>query len=456
MPSLTAREAAGVVGGGELRGDPDARATAFVAHSRRCGPGTAFVAVRGGHDYVSEALGAGAPFVLVERAEVLPADASGVVVDDTVRALAELARWWRRRLDVRVIGITGSTGKTLTKDLIAAALSPRYRIHASPGSYNNEIGVPLVVLSSPEGTEVLVAELGARREGDIAALAEVVRPDVGVLTGVGVTHLGVFGSRWAIARTKAELLEALPASGTAVLPSGDDFLDLAVSATAARAVTVGPGGHVRFSAGLLDGRGRAEAVIDLGDRGVARVRSPVPGRAVLRNVAMALATAVELGVDPGQAAEALEGAPLSAWRLEVHAAGARVVVNDAYNANPTSTTAALRTLWELAGERPAWAVLGEMAELGPIAHREHVRIGRLARDLGITGVVVVGDGAAGVAEGYGPASRLVPDAEAAAELVLEEAPPDAVILVKASRVAGLERTAERLKDEPSESGVGGR
>lgn len=453
MPSLSAVEAARVCGG-EARGDARGAATGFVADSRECRPGTAFVAVRGGHDHVGAALEAGAPFAVVERPEALEAGAPGVLVTDTVVALADLARWWRSRLDARVVGITGSTGKTLTKDLVAAALSPRYRVHASPESYNNEIGVPLVVLGAPEDAEVLVAELGARREGDIAYLADVVRPEVGVLTGIGVTHLGVFGSREAIARTKAELLEALPGSGLAVLPAADDFLDLAVGATAARAVTVGPGGRIRFSAGSMDDEGRVEGAVDLAEGPVVRLRVPIPGRAILRNVALALAVADELGVDPESGAGAIEDAPVSSWRLEVHRAGARVVVNDAYNANPTSTAAALRTVRELAGDRPAWAVLGEMAELGSIAHREHVRIGRLARGLGFAGIVAVGEEAAAIAEGYGSASRQAAAAEEAAQLVLREAPEDAVVLVKASRVAGLERTADLLRTEASGRGVG--
>ncbi len=444
MPPLTAAEAARITGG-RLVGEPDAAARMLVGDSRTVVAGAGFVAIRGGHAFVGDAVTAGASFVVVEDPAVLPSGASGVVVPDVVRAMAALASHVRRHIDAMVVGITGSTGKTTTKDLLTAALGTQMRVHASPASYNNPIGVPLVVLNCPDDAEALVIEMGARRDGDIAELCRIARPSVGIVTGIGLTHLGVFGSRGAIARTKSELPASLPAEGVAVLPADDDFLDVLVASTAARVVTVGPGGHVRVLEVVLDERGHPTARVDVAGREVV-VRLAIPGRALVRNAAFALAAAHALGVDPAAAAEALATAPTSAWRMEVRRADGRTIVNDAYNANPTSTSAALRTVREVAGDRPAWAVLGEMAELGPAAPGEHERIGRLAAALGFARVVVVGEGAAGIVTGAGPLARPVPGPDDAARLVAVEAPGDAVVLVKASRAAGLERVAALLCD----------
>ena len=210
MPVLTAGEIAEICSG-RVVGDGAATASGLIADSREVVPGVGFAAVRRGHDFVAEALSKGASLAIVERREALPDTATGVVVADVVRALSTLATEVRSRLDVRVVGITGSTGKTLTKDFTAAALGARYRVHAAPRSFNTEVGVSLVVLSCPEDANVLVIEMGARHAGEIAELAAIARCEVGVVTGIGKTHLGEFGSREAIARTKAELPGSLPA-----------------------------------------------------------------------------------------------------------------------------------------------------------------------------------------------------------------------------------------------------
>lgn len=456
MPLLTAGEVADVCNGHLIEGDrpsatgPVARgrattATSFSADSRTIEPGSAFVAIRGGHGYVAEALAAGAPFAVVERAEALPPGAPGVVVQDSIAALGLLADHVRHVLGVRVVGITGSTGKTLTKDLTAAALRPRYRVHATPRSFNAEIGVPLTILSCPDDAEVAVVELGARRTGDIAALTRLVRPDIGIITEIGFTHLEIFESRDAIAETKAELVGALPTGGLALLPAGDDFLHVLVSATSARVRTVGPGGHVRVLSVRLDDEGCPDARVAIPADGVVAVHLPLPGRALVQNAAFALAVAAELGVEPADAAHGMAALQPSSWRLEVHRAGARTIVNDAYNASPTSTAAALRTVCELAGAREVWAILAEMAELGPAARAEHERVGRLAAALGVARVIAVGEGAEGIAAGAGARAQTVPSSREAAETVAGEAPEDAVILVKGSRVAGLERVADTLQ-----------
>jgi UDP-N-acetylmuramoyl-tripeptide--D-alanyl-D-alanine ligase len=449
---LNAAEVARICGG-RVRGDGALAARGFGADSRTLDRDEAFFAVRTGHDHVAEALGSGAAFAIVERPDALPLGATGVIVPDVVAAMGRLAADVRRRLDVRVVAITGSMGKTITKDLTAAALGVGLRVHAAPRSFNTDVTVPLVVLACPPDADVLVAELGARHPGEIADLCGIVRPDIGVLTGIGVTHLETFGSREAIARTKAELAASLPGNGLLVMPSTDDYLALLASVTDARLAAVGPGSNTRaVQVGMsADGRPVVRAVVD--GREVT-FRLGLPARALVRNALLALRVASELGVDAREAALALAGAATGAWRMEVREAGRRTIVNDAYNANPTSTAAALRAARDLASDRPAWAVLGEMAELGPIAAAEHLRIGRLARALRYDRVIAVGQRAAAIAEGAGAIGSRAADGDEAAALVWAEAPSDAVVLVKGSRVAGLEQVADRLTSNVSRAGGG--
>jgi UDP-N-acetylmuramoyl-tripeptide--D-alanyl-D-alanine ligase len=421
----------------------------MFADSRAPVAGAAFAAVRGaradGHSFVEQVLSAGAPFVVVERADAIPHGSTGVVVDDTVAALGRMADNARRMLRARVVGITGSTGKTLTKDLLAAALGTSMQVHAAPASFNTDVTVPLVVLSCPNDVQVFVAELGARGSGQIAALASIVRPDVGVITGIGTTHIEKFGSRQVIARTKSELLAALPADGVAVVPSNDDFLSTLARSTVARMVTVGPGGHVRYCADRIASDGRTFGRVWI-DGAEIEVVLPVPGRALMRNAALALAVARELGVDALDAAGGIAEAKMSNWRMQIVDVGGRTVVNDAWNANPTSTAATLRAVRELAGDRATWAVLGRMAELGATAPSEHRRIGRLAAALGYAGVVVVmGEHAELIAAGAGTIARTVGSVAEAADAVRRVIPRGAVVAVKASRAVGLERLVEQLE-----------
>lgn len=438
MPRLKVADVARICSG-RLVGDGQAEAETVVADSREVAPGTAFAAVRGGHEFVSQASERGAPFLIVDRADVVPAGTTAVVVRDVVAGLAALASERRARLDVRVVAITGSVGKTLTKDLVAAALGSMMRVHAAPRSYNTDVGVPLVVLSCPEEVDVLVCELGARHPGEIAELCEIVRPEIGVVTGIGVTHLAEFGSRGAIARTKAELLAMLPADGVAVVASDDDYLDLLAASTHANLVTVGPGGHVGYGAERIDGSGRTHGWVRLGADRLA-IGVPVAGRALVRNAAMAVTVASRLGVAPSVAAASIADARTTAWRMQITSAGGLVIVNDAWNANPTSVASALRSVRELAGAAEAWTVLGEMAELGPIATAAHERVGRLAAALGYTGVIAIGEAAAGVAAGAGGIAHRVSAPEEAAGLVASRAAAGAFVLVKASRAVELYET----------------
>jgi UDP-N-acetylmuramoyl-tripeptide--D-alanyl-D-alanine ligase len=441
MPQLTTGDILRAVPGARLIG-VDATASSVVADSRSVEPGVAFAAINTGVDYVGHALDAGAPFVIVTDDARCPDGATAIVVDDMQSTLIAVATESTRRLGAKVIGITGSVGKTLTKDLIAAALATTFRVHATPRSYNAEIGVPLTVLGAPDDVEVMVIEMGARGVGQIAELSAIVRPTVGVITGIGTTHLELFGTRDAIARTKSELLASLPADGVAIVPSNDDFLATLVSSTDARSVTVGPGGNVRYRASAVDRDGRTHGTIDDGSR-ERTVVLPVAGRALMRNAALAVTATVALGVDADRAATALERAPLSGNRMEISEIGPWTVVNDTYNANPISMASALRTTKELARGGECWAVLGEMAELGPDADKDHLRIGRLADALGFR-VIAIGDGATGIAAGAGDDAVRVASADDAVEIVRTTIPSGATILVKASRAIALEHLVTEL------------
>lgn len=444
MPVLTVEEIAEICSGRPV-GDRAATASGLIADSREVTPGVGFAAIRRGHEFVAEALTKGASLALVERPEALPDTGSGVVVADVVHALATLATEVRSRLDVRVVGITGSTGKTLTKDFTAAALGSRLRVHAAPRSFNTEVGVSLVVLSCPDDADVLVIEMGARHAGEIAELAAIARCDVGVVTGIGKTHLGEFGSRAAIARTKAELLGSLPPDGLAAVPAEDDFLPLLVSSTSARVITVGAGGGVRFAADRVERPGRTHGSVSMGAT-TTRITLPVSGRALMRNAAVAIAVAVELGVDVDAAAAAVGQARPSSWRMQVGSVGPWTFVNDAYNANPTSVASALRTVRELGGPDPVWAVLGEMAELGPHSDAEHARMGRLAVGLGYAGIVTVGTGTDALAAAAASISVPATSMAEAADIVVDRVPPGACLLVKGSLVTGLKDFGDVLTD----------
>jgi UDP-N-acetylmuramoyl-tripeptide--D-alanyl-D-alanine ligase len=425
------------VTGGRLVG-PDVVVDGATQDSRGLRPGQLFVAVRAerdGHEFIGAALAAGAGAYLTERA---PEGGTAVVVADTLAALEALGRAAIDRLPGRIVGITGSVGKTSTKDLAASVLAQRYATHASHRSFNNEIGVPLTLLGAPEGTEAVVVEMGARGIGHVADLCAVARPTIGVVTAVGAAHLELFGSIDAIAVAKGELVESLAASGTAVLNADDERVLAMGSRTEARVLTYGTAGEVRAESVVLDDLLRATF----------ELRSPwgsttvVLGARGLHNVHNALAAAavglVE-GLDLAEIAAGLADPELSPWRMEIgHTPTGAVVLNDAYNANPVSMAAALRSLASLPAQRRT-AVLGVMAELGGTADDEHARIGALAAELGVRVIAV---GAPGYAAGGGRVEP-VADVDEAVAALGPVGVGDAV-LVKASRVAGLERLAAQL------------
>ena len=422
--------------GGRLDG-PDLQVSGATIDSRSITPGQLFVPVvaeRDGHDFVGAALAAGAAGYLTSRELV---GGSAVVVDDTAVALAHLGRHARDHLgaDAHVVGVTGSVGKTSVKDLLAAALAARWRTSASVKSFNNELGVPLTLFNAPEGTEALVVEMGARDRGHVKALCDLALPTVGVVTRVAAVHTEVFGTIDDVAAAKAELVEALPAHGTAVLNAADPRVAAMAARTRARALTFGAGGDVHADHVTVDDDLRARFTLR-SPWGSADVQLNVRGVHMVENALAAGAAALACDVPVEALPEALAAAELSPWRMEVvRLTSGAVLVNDAYNANPTSMAAALQALAALPATRRV-AVLGVMAEIGATSDAEHVGIGELARDLGIE-VVSVGVPA------YGGVLVDADDLDAAVA-ALGPLGEGVAVLVKASRVAELERLAARL------------
>jgi UDP-N-acetylmuramoyl-tripeptide--D-alanyl-D-alanine ligase len=416
---------------------PDVEITGAAFDSRSLRPGDLFVpvvAARDGHQFIAEAVAAGAAAYLTSRlAEPLPVP--GIEVADTGDALMALAGWARSRITVPVVGITGSVGKTSTKDLVAAALRSKLRVAANERSFNNEQGLPVTILGASDDTEVLVLEMGMRGIGEIARLCAVARPDVGVVTAIAAAHTERVGGIEGVARAKGELIDALPDGGTAVLNADDALVAAMAGRTSATVVTFGHSPHadVRVEHVQLDGLARPTflARTPWGD---ATLTLAVSGAHMAVNAAAALAVAGVLGVDVDDASDALGAAHLSPMRMQVvPTVAGGVVINDAYNANPTSMAAALRALAALDARRHV-AVLGLMAEIGPTSEAEHRAVGDMARDLGVE-VVAVGVPA------YG--GTLVDDLDGAVAALGDLGPGDAVLL-KGSRVVGLERLADRL------------
>ncbi|HEX7306959.1 UDP-N-acetylmuramoyl-tripeptide--D-alanyl-D-alanine ligase [Lentzea sp.] len=480
MIALTLAEIAEVVGGRLHATDGSPVVTGTIEFdTRKVTDGGLFLALPGervdGHDFAAQAVASGAAGVLAGREVDAPAviappvqtrhEGTYVLAGDkfgegaaVLEALAKLARYVTDRLaGLTTIGITGSAGKTSTKDLIAQVLRPVGEVVAPPESFNNELGHPWTALRSTEDTRFLVLELSARGIGHIAHLCEIAPPKFGAVLNVGTAHLGEFGSREGIAQGKGELVESLPEDGVAILNADDPLVAGMASRTKAKVVLVGenPGADVRAVDIELDDQARASFTLKTA-RGEARVRLALNGSHHVGNALVAAAIALELGATPDEVAQRLGSAQrVSAHRMVItDRADGVTVVDDAYNANPDSVRAALKALATIARSttpaRRSWAVLGPMAEMGDDAVREHDEIGRLVVRLDISKLVVVGDAARAMHQGahlegsWGDESVLVPDAAAATELLLGEVRPGDVVLVKASNAYRLWRIAEAL------------
>ncbi len=461
MIPVSVADLASAVGGTVAGAEPDAVVSApATIDSRTVEQGGLFVAFPGehvdGHDFVAAATQAGATVSLTQR----PVEGSPcVVVGDPQDALGQLARYVVDRLpDLTVIGLTGSQGKTSTKDLIAQLVSRLGPTVAPKGSFNNEIGHPVTALRADEQTRFLVAEMGAAQAGDIRYLTGITPPRVGLVLNVGTAHIGRFGSQDAIAVAKGELVEALPSDGTAVLNADDPRVAAMASRTPAEVLTFGesPEADVRASAIALDDRGRPGFTLHLAGQEYP-VQLQLVGEHHVSNALGAAAVALAVQLKPDEIAAGLsEAQPQSRWRMEVTDRPDGVtVINDAYNANPESVRAALKALVAMGRHRRTWAVLGEMRELGAASTAEHDAIGRLTVRLDVNRLVAVGEAARPIHLGaahegsWGDESVYAESIETALDLLRRELRPGDVVLVKASRTIGLERLAEALLQEGS-------
>jgi UDP-N-acetylmuramoyl-tripeptide--D-alanyl-D-alanine ligase len=473
MIPLTLKEIAQATGGRLHNATGDETITGSVEFdSRQVTPGGLFIAVPGervdGHDFAAAAAEKGAAGILAAREVDAPAvivppvdtrhhsayvlagdtDGSGAAV---LAGLAAIARAVVDRLpDLTIVGVTGSSGKTSTKDLISHVLEPLGPTVAPPGSFNNELGHPWTVLRVDESTRYLVLELSARGAGHIRALCETAPPNIGVVLNVGTAHLSEFGSREGIAQAKGELAEA--ATDVVVLNADDPLVRAMADRTKARVVLVGTAEDADVKATDIQLDDQARATFRLNDQ--ATVTLGLHGAHHVGNALSAAAVALELGATVEGVAASLSGARRrSARRMEVTTrADGVTVVNDSYNANPDSMAAGLRTLASMSGPgRRTWAVLGEMRELGDKGAEAHEEIGRLVARLGIDRLVVVGEPAGGIRHGAalegadtGKEPVLVPDVEAAVALLDTELRPGDVVMVKAANLAGLWRVADAL------------
>ena len=481
MIPLTLAEIAEATGGRLHNATGDEVVTGTVEFdSRKVTPGGLFVAMPGervdGHDFAAKAIADGAVAVLAAREVDAPAvlvppvavdgpsrvyalagdtDGSGAAV---LAGFAAVAREVARRLTERgmlTVGVTGSAGKTSTKDLIAALLSARGATVAPPGSFNNEIGHPWTVLRADEQTRHLVLELSARGVGHIAGLCAIAPPRIGAVLNVGTSHIEEFGSQETIAQAKGELVEALDEDGVAVLNADDPYVAAMASRTKARVLTFGRAEHadVRAVDVELDAQARASFTL-VTEAGEARVALNLHGAHMVANALAAAAVALAAGMPLADVADGLSTArAVSARRMAVETTDDGVtVINDSYNASPEATREALKTLVTIrgAGDGRAWAVLGPLAELGTDHDRIHEEIGRLTADLAVDRLVVVGAAAqpmhrgASLAGSRGEEPVLVPDVDAAVDLLRAELRAGDVVLVKAANAQRLWRVADAL------------
>jgi UDP-N-acetylmuramoyl-tripeptide--D-alanyl-D-alanine ligase len=431
--------------GGELSGS-DAWVEGVGCDSRAITPGQLFVALAGarrdGHEFAAEACARGAAAVLVERR--VEGCGSLILHRHPRLALGLLARAWRERVGAEVIAVAGSSGKTTVKTLIARILAVSRPTHASEGNLNTEVGLPLVVCNAPPESRCLVLELGERLPGDVAWLAWVARPRVGVVTNVGPAHLQYLGSLDGVADSLAALPAALPAEGVAVLPAEDPFLPrLLRDCPAGERLRFGLSGDAEVRAEALSLSAAGSRFRLVGPPGAVEVSLPLAGVHNVRNATAAAAAALAAGASLQDCAIALAGAEAVAGRLKAkQLAGGVTLIDDSYNANPASVAAAIETLG--LAPSPRILVLGDMAELGDFAAEAHRSIGRLARERGIERLFALGAKAADAARAFGSGGRPFADLETLIEALRAELRPGLTVLVKGSRASAMERVVAAL------------
>lgn len=440
--------------GGRLEsGAAGTLAAKVCTDSRALLPGAFFVAIKGdnfdGHAFVAQAARAGAVGAMVQEIPAdLPADFGVVKVDDTLLGLQSLATHYRESLDVKVIGITGSNGKTSTKDATAAVMGRRFRTARTEGNLNNHLGVPLTLLALDSSIEVAVVEMGMNHAGELAPLAAMAKPDAAIVTNVGVAHIEFLGTRDAIANEKSVLPEAVRRGGHVILNADDEYTPLIAARCRAHVTTAGiQAGDVRGSDITPLSSGTKFRIHATGQCVDAEL--PVPGEHMVRNALLACAAGLAFGIPLEECAAGLADLQLSKGRLQQKTIGGLLVLDDSYNANPDSVVAGLATLAQLPGSGRRIAVLGRMGELGSEAEAGHRRVGEMAGYLGIACVIAIGDEAAWIAESAQKAGvRTVlkaPSTDEAAHALRDYAREGDIALVKGSRSARMERVIQALE-----------
>jgi UDP-N-acetylmuramoyl-tripeptide--D-alanyl-D-alanine ligase len=445
MKPLSAAQIAEILGTQVAAGNPAALANGGVStDTRTLSPGAVFFALRGenfdGNAFAQTALEKGAAVLIVHEWQgECPPQAAVIVVPDSLRALQKLAHWWRKQLSLHVVCITGSNGKTSTKDFTAAVLSRKFKVSATSGNFNNHIGLPLTVLATTQEHEAAVWEIGMNHAGELAPLCEIARPKYGIITNIGTAHIEHLGSRDAIAEEKGTLARALPAEGTLFIPAICDYHEYLRQRTKAHLIPVGNGrGLVRAENPRFEADCTIFQLVIEGE-GTAEVTLPVPGKHMVTNALLAAGVGWKLGVPVAEIAAGLNAACLAAGRLRRYLTAGIIIIDDTYNANPESMAAAIETLAEMplgTGAR-RFAVLGRMGELGPHAPAAHLKAGELAAARGLR-VIAVGEGSAGIAEGAGGALYF-PDLAAAAAWLRSDVKPGDAVLFKGSRSATVEK-----------------
>ena len=431
----------------------DVEITGVSIDTRRVQPGDLFVAIKGervdGHDFLAEAAAHGAVAAMVTRQveSALPQ----IVVNDSTLALGDLASTVRAQRNLRVVGITGSNGKTTVKTLTASILSRHGRTHVSAGNYNNELGLPLSLLAMPQDTEYAVFEMGAGKPGDIEYLAAIARPDIGLVTLIAPAHLARMGSIEGVAETKGALYRALPVDGVAIINADDSFASFFAGLVGARTILrYGLDHPADIGADIIEQRLDGSRFVLRTPHGDAEVALPLPGRHNIANALAAAAIALALDVPLAIIVSGLEQVPGVAGRLrpQVTARG-WTVIDDSYNANPSSMAAAIDTLGLARGER--WLVLGDMAELGTDARALHAGIGTRARESGVDRLFAVGPLGQATVEAFGAGGRHFDDQASLVAALLANLHAGVTLLVKGSRSAAMEQVVKALSDRTGDT-----
>lgn len=462
MEELSVQEVIGAVNGRLLAGDPVSVITGVSTDTRSIKPGDLFVALKGeradGHVYVRQAIEAGAAGVLIADASCLPPETNVVAiqVEDPLWALGDLAKYYRSLFKVRAVGITGSVGKTTTKEMLTTILQRKYRVLKNIANYNNEIGVPLTLFQLDRSHEVVVLEMAMRGLGEIQRLASIAKPEIGVITNIGISHIERLGSQGAIADAKAELLEQLPPEGIAILNAEDGYFEVMKELFKGKVISFGSsktadviGARIK----CLD-KGQYRFVLLVNGEGAVEVTLPVLGHHNVYNALAAAAAANQLGVDLLTIREGLESVISPEMRMEfTESKEGYAVLNDAYNASPASVISALRTLHALKGYDRKVAVLGDMLELGDYSRKAHEDVGRALVENGVKKLIVVGKLAGSIADGARSAGmpsdsiKSYHASDEAAKKIKSHLRAGDAVLVKGSRAVKMEAIVRALLDD---------